>query len=139
MIEINLVYHEGGYIHAERHGTSEYHETLEFWSRVVKACEAHDCYNILCESYIPRISTSEAFMYSEIFPKAGITLRHRVAYVCHAPAARDGFKFVETVLKNRNRLNGSVFAEVEKALANCPGGCVETICGTHCESPPSLQ
>ena len=112
----HAIEYTGTYIHAKRYGGCEYRESLDFWTRVVEACKIHDCYDILCESYIKGATTSQMVDYSSIFPTAGMTIKHRFAYVCHEPEAMNDVKFIETYLKNRGLMNGQVFFNIEAAL-----------------------
>jgi len=109
------VKYKGKYIHAIRRGTCKYEEALAFWREVVECCKAHNCYNILCESYIACASVTEGFAYTDIFPAAGMTSKHRLAYVYHVPEAIKDIDFIETVLKNRGLMNGYLFTDVDQA------------------------
>ena len=114
MKNLSHIKYKGNYIYAKRYGSCEYDESLEFWARVVEACKKHRCRNILCESFITGVSTFQGVRYSKIFPEAGMTPRHRLAYVYRVPDAEADIRFVETYLINRGLLNGRVFNNISE-------------------------
>ena len=103
------------YLHVQHTGDDSYQIALELWRRIAKACEKHQCFNILGESDTNKLlSTMDAFNHIKIFQDAGITHKHRIAWVNHNPAAKQQFKFIETVLKNRPSASGALFENIEK-------------------------
>ena len=111
------VQYTGEYIHARRFGTCKETEALRFWSSVADLCEKHNCYNILCESFLTGASTFEGFRYVELFPAAYMSYSHRLAYVCHRQEATDDMRFIMNVLRNRGLVNGRLFSDLEAAIA----------------------
>ena len=107
--------YESDYLHVQHTGDDSYQIALELWRRIAKACEKHQCFNILGESDTNKLlSTMDAFNHIKIFQDAGITHKHRIAWVNHNPAAKQQFKFIETVLKNRPLASGALFENIEK-------------------------
>jgi len=107
--------YESDYLHVQHTGDDSYQIALELWRRIAKACEKHQCFNILGESDTNKLlSTMDAFNHIKIFQDAGITHKHRIAWVNHNPAAKQQFKFIETVLKNRPSASGALFENIEK-------------------------
>lgn len=86
------------------------------WAAIVEACDTYDCYDILgvSELDVP-FSTVDAFIHQEIFTEVGVTLRHRIAWVNVDAESREVLEFTETVLLNRNQLNGGLFSTIEEA------------------------
>ena len=112
--EITIRY-ESDYLHVQHTGDDSYQIALELWRRIAKACEKHQCFNILSESDTNKLlSTMDAFNHIKIFQEVGITPKHRIAWVNHNPAAKQQFKFIETVLKNRPSASGALFENIEK-------------------------
>ncbi len=87
-----------------------------FFGAIAQACQEHNCYNILGESFATKpMSTTEAFEHAEIFREVGITPRHRLAWVTHAKPVADQARFVEMVLKNRGLVTGFLFDTMDEA------------------------
>jgi hypothetical protein len=111
-----VIEYEGDYVHVRQYGRDSYEISLDLWRRVVAACEEHQCFNVLGESFsTDTVSTMHAYDHGEIFEMAGVTVRHRIAWVHHDPATIETVRFIETVLKNRGLANGYVFSNVEDA------------------------
>jgi len=108
--------HKDGYIHVRLHGRDDRAVSLELWQRIAEACETYHCYNILGESYNKEnLSIIDAYDHIEIFKQAGVTLKHRIAWVHHVEESAKGIQFVEMILKNRALMNGGLFGSVEEA------------------------
>jgi hypothetical protein len=72
--------YESDYLHVQHTGDDSYQIALELWRRIAKACEKHQCFNILSESDTNKLlSTMDAFNHIKIFQDAGITHKHRIA------------------------------------------------------------
>lgn len=109
--------YEGDYVHARQSGPDNYDASLELWKRIVDACEKHHCFNILGETFTTEpLSTMDAFDHIKIFELAGVTLKHRIAWVHHVAETAEPIEFAETVLHNRGLVNGHLFPTVEKAV-----------------------
>jgi len=107
---------EGDYIHVRQSGRDSYEISLDLWRRVVAACEEHQCFNVLGENFSTEsVSMMDAYDHDKIFARAGVTLRHRIAWVHHDPGTIEPTRFIETVLRNRGMVNGYLFATVEEA------------------------
>ena len=112
-----------GFLLVEVTGEDNYDVSHEIWMNIAQACEERDCFNVLGVSDMTNaLATMEAYDHQKIFAEAGITLRHRIAWVEKNPEARKMIEFVETVLKNRNMVNGRVFSDVSEAKNWLLGG-----------------
>ena len=108
--------HMGDYVHARQYGPDSYDASLELWQHIVVACEEHNCFNILGESFTTKaLTTLEAFDHIKIFKLAGITLKHRIAWVNHSKETVDSSRFAETALRNRGLINGHLFPTLAEA------------------------
>lgn len=88
----------------------------QLWAAIVKACDSYNCYNILGVSDLDRpFAVLDGFDHHHIFDEVGVGLRHRIAWVNNDSASYDVLKFTETVLRNRGKLNGGLFASIEEA------------------------
>jgi hypothetical protein len=111
-----VIEHEGDYVHVRQYGRDSYEISLDLWRRVVAACEEHQCFNVLGENFsTDSFSMMDAYDHGKIFQIAGVTLRHRIAWVHHDPGTIEPTRFAETVLKNRGLANGYLFTNVEDA------------------------
>lgn len=107
---------EENYLHVDVKGVGTYEAALTLWRTVVQACEEHQCFNVLGEQYLlDTVSTTEAFDHPELFKKAGITAKHRIAWVDNNPRTRDTTAFIRDVLTSRSIGTGRLFSELETA------------------------
>jgi hypothetical protein len=107
---------KGDYIFARHTGATSQAITREFLRRIAEACEEHRCYNILGESELSSdMSVLDAFAHAKAWPGAGLSVKHRVAWVNHRPDMRGTFEFIENVLKNRCMAHGHIFKTVAEA------------------------
>ncbi|WP_246119892.1 hypothetical protein [Blastopirellula retiformator] len=112
----NIIDFQGDHIHVVARGNNTAAKSLVMFRRIVDACQQHDCYNIIGEAETKEeMSTLEAFKHIEVFTEAGMTWKHRLAWVAADPDKYEQLKFVETVLRNRALLNGQVFRTLEQA------------------------
>lgn len=110
--------HQDGIVHVRVYGTINEVSIRELWRSIVAACETHQCFDILGVSELERpFSTMDAFSHVEAFQDAGVTHRHRIAWVSGDAASEDILRFTETVLVNRGQVNGHVFSTTEEARA----------------------
>lgn len=91
-------------------------DVRQLWAAIVEACTSFDCYDILGISDLDRpFSTEDAYNHHQIFTDVGVTRRHRIAWVNRDPESRNILKFTESVLLNRSKLTGGLFASVDEA------------------------
>ncbi len=102
------------YVHVT--GEDSRQASLEVFSIIVKVCEEHNCYKVLVESFLDNpLDTMDGYEHPQRFEEAGITHKHRIAWVDLNPATYDSFEFAETVLINRGYTMGKLFNSVDKA------------------------
>lgn len=108
--------HKGSYIHVNAEGLGSYEGALDLWQQVAQVCEQYQCYNILGEQYLfCNLSTHEALNYPDLFKQAGITKKHRIAWVDKNPRTREMTEFIRNVLANRLVGNGRLFKDMDSA------------------------
>ncbi len=112
-----LISHHEQYLHVEVRGEANYKNALAMWKEVVQACESHQCYRILGEqNMLHTVSTSDAYDHPKLFREAGVTRKHRIAWVDHNPRTRTTTEFIHDVLTNRQvGGQGRVFSNLDKA------------------------
>ena len=104
------------YLHVDVKGLGTYEAALALWCSVVQACEEHHCFNVLGEQYLMNtVSTTEAFDHPALFKKAGITAKHRIAWVDKNPRTRDTTAFIRDVLTSRSIGYGRLFDDIQTA------------------------
>lgn len=104
------------YLHVDIKGVGTYEAALELWTSVAQACEQHQCFNILGEQFLmDTVSTTDAFDHPAIFKKAGINIKHRIAWVDKNPRTRETTAFIRDVLTSRSVGYGRLFNDVESA------------------------
>ena len=108
--------HKGEYVHVQHYGKDSYAIALGMWRDIVAACEKHQCFNILCETFTTdELSATDCYRHIELFPEIGVTIQHRIAWVHHVDKTRAGIEMIETVLRNRNLADVQLFANIEDA------------------------
>ncbi|UUO06580.1 hypothetical protein M4951_24960 [Blastopirellula sp. J2-11] len=106
----------GDYISVVTTGADSYARSMTLWKKIIAACQKYDCNNILGQSQTQgELSTMDSFKHIEVFQEAGVTWKHRIAWVAPDPDKFEQLKFVETVLRNRALVNGGLFRTVEEA------------------------
>ena len=107
---------QDNYLHVDVRGVGTYENALAMWMTIAQACEQHQCFNILGEQYLlDTVTTTEAFDHPALFKKAGITIKHRIAWVDKNPRTRETTAFIRDVLTSRSVGNGKLFNDVETA------------------------
>ncbi|MFC3116278.1 hypothetical protein [Cellvibrio fontiphilus] len=104
------------YLHVDVTGMGNYESALTLWTSIAQACEQYQCFNVLGEQYlVDTVSTPEAFDHPALFKKAGITTKHRLAWVDKNPRTRDTTAFIRDVLTSRSIGYGRLFNDLETA------------------------
>lgn len=110
------IHPQDGYLHVVVSGTANYDNALTLWQEIVKACDQYQCYCILGEQNIAQsISIGDAYDHPQIFSDAGVSYKHRIAWVDHNANSRKTTEFIRDVLSSRHLGQGQVFADVDKA------------------------
>jgi hypothetical protein len=106
---------EGDHIRVESSGEKSIEWAREFWTAMVEACKANDCYQILgISESITVMPIMDGFDHVALFKELGIDTRYRIAWVELNPAAVKTVKFVDAALFNR-LLPGRAFMSEEEA------------------------
>lgn len=108
---------EGDHVLVLADGDKDYEFLEKLWSQISRACEKHQCFNVLgiANTSTP-IEAVEAYELPRIFRENNIDDRYRIAWVEQSPEAVDTISFVESILSNRD-LPGRQFATEKKARA----------------------
>lgn len=105
-------------------GSGDYLELEQLWREIAAECSAHRCLNILGESNTEAWTDGVPYDYPDIFRAAGITPQHRIAWIQHNPAAREGLEVAAVVVRNRKLASTRIFdsvAEAQRWLAATTG------------------
>ena len=106
---------EGDHIRVESRDEKSIAWAREFWSAVVEACKANDCYQVLgISESITVMPIMDGFDHVALFKELGINTKYRIAWVEINPAAVKTVRFVDAALFNR-LLPGRAFATEEEA------------------------
>jgi len=107
---------EDEYIQVRSDGEKNYQFALRLWMEVAETCRQHECYKVLgiARTTIP-LKTLDGYNHYKIFQQAGITRRHRIAWVELNPDAYEAVDFVEMVLRNRAVAQIRLFSDVVEA------------------------
>ena len=108
--------HQDNYLHVKVSGKGSHKNAFAMWSEIAQGCEQHQCYNILGEQNLQTpLSTVEALDHPALLKSAGITTKHRIAWVDNNPRTRETTAFIRDMLINRNLGNGRLFNNLERA------------------------
>lgn len=106
-------------------GVTDYLSLDQLLRDIVAACDEHRCFDVLGISNTEYLSMEEAYDRAAIFQAAGVTSKHRIAWVQENPASREFLRLAEAVVRNRLLLETTpVFdnvAEAKRWLAEKPG------------------
>lgn len=107
--------HKDSLIEVRVAGTPERASLLQMWKDIVAACKEHQCASVLGLANMDEpLKLEDAIYYKTLFPQAGVTIDHRIAWVQRNPDAVAMNLLAESVLLNRGLVNGRVFTnEVE--------------------------
>jgi hypothetical protein len=114
--QLRIVF-EGTYFHIHASGTSNYPAKLDFWQKVVIACEKQHCFNILGE-FLPNsrpLGTIEAYDIHKVLNEAGVTRKYKIAWVILDSSHLESMAFAETVFRNNARSGVRAFADITSA------------------------
>jgi hypothetical protein len=82
------------------------------WTDIVAASREYGCLYILGLSKLDDpLKLGDAIDHQAIFPEAGVTIDHRIAWAVLNPAAVEMTRLAETVLLNHGQFNGRVFTD----------------------------
>lgn len=105
------------HIHVCASGRSSYMAKLDFWQKVVKAYEEHHCFNILGEFFQNSrpLGTIEAYDIYTVLKEAGVTRKHKIAWVISDSSHLESMSFAETVFRNRVLSGVRAFTDITAA------------------------
>lgn len=97
-------------------GIFDYLNAYEMWKDIVTTCEANNCFQILGVSMLsepmPQLDTYDQV---NLLASAGISPKHRVAWVAGKLDLLENLRLVETVFKQRSSQNVRIFKAVDDA------------------------
>lgn len=106
---------KGDFLFVQVTAEDDYQTSVEFFTKLAKACEEYECKNILVISNSTPLDTIDAFDHAKIISDVGLTLSHRIAWVELNPEAREMDKFIENVLANRALIQVRIFSDEAEA------------------------
>ncbi len=93
---------EGDHIRAVSRGRKTIDWSREFFTEMVRACEANDCYKVLSISEsITTMPIMDGFDVVALFRELGINTKYRIAWVEVNPEAVKTLRFIDAALFNR--------------------------------------
>jgi len=113
--EVNIEYKDD-LIRVYTNGASDYNDSFELYSEIVKSCKKYSCYRVLARSGLTAMSTVAAFEHIKIYEDLGITKNgFKFAWFVADPIVREKVEDIAAMLRNRNLLNGFVFSDYAEA------------------------
>jgi len=115
MTDIMTITFEGDHIRAESRSEKSIEWARGFWSAIVEACDANDCYKVLgISESLTVMPIMDGFDHVELFRELGINTKYRIAWVESNPDALKTVRFIDAALFNR-LLPGRLFKTEEEA------------------------
>ena len=115
---------EDSLIQADVTGVTDYMSLSQLLRDIVAACDKHQCFDVLGISNTRYLSMEDAYDRAAIFQAAGVTGKHRIAWVQENESSREFMRLAEAVVRNRLLLKTArVFdsvAEARRWLAEKP-------------------
>ena len=106
---------QGDHLRAESRGEKSIAWSREFWSAVVDACTANDCYRVLgISESLTVMPILDGFDLVALFRELGINTTYRIAWTELNPDAIKTLRFIDAALFNR-MLPGRLFKTEEEA------------------------
>lgn len=97
-------------------GIFDYLDALEMWKEIVALSEAHSCSRILGISMLSEpVPKPDTYDYLNLLLSAGISEKHRVAWVAGRRPLLENLRLTETVINYRSALNFRLFESVTQA------------------------
>lgn len=112
--EIEISY-KGEYVLVQLAGQDSYQASVEIYQKIAAACVKYECLKVLAISHLTPLDTMDAFKHFEIIQAAGITRRHRIAWVETNPETVAVDQFIENVLVNRGFYQMRLFSAASEA------------------------
>jgi len=114
-VEYSIEY-TGSIIEVRLTGIPDRASITQMWTAIVAASENYHCLSILGLSNLDRpLKVADAIDHQAIFLEAGVTNKHRIAWVQLNPDALSMTELAETILLNRGQLNGHLFTDEAEA------------------------
>ena len=114
-IEYSIEY-TGSIIEVRLTGIPDRASITQMWTDIVAASEKHHCPLILGMTNLDRpMKLAVAIDHQAIFFEAGVTDKHRIAWVQLNPDAHSMTELAETILLNRGQFNGRLFTDEAEA------------------------
>ena len=118
--------HEDSLIRVSVVGSWDYLSVERLWREIATECKRHQCLDILGESDTKQWTEGAAYDFPTIFNAAGISPRHRIAWVQKNAASRETTRLVGAVLRNRKLAKARVFDSLAEAKRWLTAGTVES-------------
>ena len=103
-----------GYLKVQVRGRDSREASLEMFRRIVAACDEHNCLYALVEAHlINQTGVMVNYDMPQIIEEAGVTRKHRIAWVDLNQESYNMNYFAETVLHNRGYTMIRLFKTIE--------------------------
>lgn len=104
------IWHDESAVIVKTQGVFDYLKIYDMWKAIAAACKENDCLDVIGLSGMEEpMPTVEAYDYANLFEAAGITPRHRIAWVASEPEVLNRLRAVELVLRDRGPYKVRVF------------------------------
>ena len=108
--------YENGIVFAHLAGDVDYTKSQETFQAIIDLCKANNCYRILGVQSFPPLKITAAHDMEKIFRDVGFSKKYKIAWVEETnDDTREALEYSAAVLRNRNLLNGGIFANHEDA------------------------
>jgi len=100
-------------INVKTSGVFDYLNAYEMWKDIATTCEANNCFQILGVSLLSEpMPALDAYDQVNLLASAGISPKHRIAWVAGNNELIENLRLAETVFKQRSSQNVRIFETV---------------------------
>lgn len=91
-------------------------KAYEMWKEIAKTCAANNCFQILGVSMLSEpMPQLDAYDHLEMLASAGISPKHRIAWIAGHDNLLENLRLIETVFKQRSSQNLRIFQTIGDA------------------------
>lgn len=103
-------------INVKTSGVFDYLNAYEMWKDIATTCEANNCFQILGVSMLSEpMPQLDAYDHLNLLASAGISPKHRIAWIAGKDNLLENLRLVETVFNQRSSQNVRIFQTIGDA------------------------
>jgi hypothetical protein len=106
---------EKGYLMVQLTGVLSLEIVQDTMRSIVAACDENNCFKVLVEAHLTNpLGVMENYIMPQVFKEAGVTHKHKIAWVKLNAGNYEDAHFAETVLHNQGYSMAQLFRDAEE-------------------------